>query len=240
MNLCRMVNDMMPQVIDLSHYNSVSTLSAAKSAGVVGCIHKCSEGTTWCDGMLEERYRLAREAGMLWGLYHFMRPGSVSQQVNNFLTAAMTVEDENTLWALDYEASGLKLDDVIQFLELIEKATGRSPVLYSGHTLREALNGKPNEAISRYRLWLADYTPPPTLPPGFDTIYLWQYTDSATVPGIAGHVDGSTSNMSAEVLARTWSGKPDMIVTPPPPPPVEDVEIIVKAMPGINVKITRA
>jgi lysozyme len=229
------------QVIDLSHYNSVSSLVQAKNDGIVGCIHKCSEGSGWRDVMLAERYRLAKEAGLLWGLYHFMRPGSVTLQVNSFLDAAKMASDENTLFALDYEASGLKLDDVISFLQFLEQRIGRSPVLYSGHTLREALNGKPNEAISRYRLWLADYTSPADLPPGFPSYYLWQYTDSATVAGIAGHVDGSVSSMSAAELARTWAGKPDT-VTPPVTPPVEapDVEIVVRHKPGVNVKITWA
>jgi GH25 family lysozyme M1 (1,4-beta-N-acetylmuramidase) len=225
---------MIPDVIDLSHYNSVSTLYAAKAAGVLGCIHKCTEGATWKDSMVAERYDLAKKAGMLWGLYHFMRPGDVNAQVYNFLDTAHSVADDNTLFALDYEATGIKLSDVILFLTQLSTLGARSVVLYSGHTLREALNGQSNAAISQYRLWLADYTPPADLPPGFLSYYLWQYTDSAVVPGIAGQVDGSRSNMDAETLAKTWAGRPGSIVEQ-----TDDVQIIVKAKPGITVTVMK-
>jgi len=53
-------------VIDLSHFNTVTSFSDIKSAGVVGIIHKATQATNWSDPTYADRKQQATAAG-LWG-----------------------------------------------------------------------------------------------------------------------------------------------------------------------------
>lgn len=224
---------MKPAFIDLSHWNTVpESLKPARASGIVGCIHKASEGAGNADDKLDARYFLARDAEMLWGCYHFIRPGDVGNQVDFFLDTIADCSDERTLLALDWEDSGVSLDDAIEFMERLEEATGRSPVLYSGNTLKEALNGHADERLNGYRLWLAQYAAEPDLPPGFDSYWAWQYTDSGGVPGIQPPTDLNAYDGSARQLRMDWSGGADI------PAPAQNAVTVV-APPGISIRIVQ-
>jgi GH25 family lysozyme M1 (1,4-beta-N-acetylmuramidase) len=226
-----------PGFIDLSHHNSIpSSLQAAADAGIVGVIHKCTEGTTHVDDKADARWYLAKEAGLMWGLYHFVRPGSMEAQVDFFLENAAEISDENTLLALDWEDTGVSLDDAVEFMALVEQRTGRAPVLYSGHVLKEALGGSADPRLSQYRLWLAQYASAPTLPPGWDQYWGWQYTDQGSVPGITPPTDVNAYPGSADGLIASWSGAGED-VEPGPEPEPEGIEILVIVPPGVDVKV---
>jgi len=225
------------RVIDLSHHNTIpSSLQPARDAGVWGVIHKLTEGTTFTDAKVDARYYLAQDAGMLWGLYHFIRPGKIEQQAEFFVgqANALEVADDDTLYVLDYEDAGVSLDDALTFMRKVEQLTGARPALYSGHVLKEALGGKPNAEIASYRLWLAQYSSAPTLPVGFDSYWLWQYSESASVPGIAPPVDVNAYDGTEDELRADWSGTP---APEPGPEPEAVVTITVTAPPGVKVVV---
>jgi lysozyme len=224
-----------PAFIDLSHHNSIPTsLKPAREAGIIGVVHKCTEGTSYTDDKADARFYLAKDAGMLWGLYHFIRPGNVEQQVNHFLAAASEISDENTLLALDWEDSGVSADDAVEFLQLVEQRTGRAPVLYSGHVLKEALDGSADPRLSQYRLWLCQYADEPDLPPGWeDGCWAWQYSDKGTVPGVNPPTDVNAYDGTEEELGEEWSGKPGEDIEPEP----ADVRITVIVPPGVTVQV---
>lgn len=224
-----------PGFIDLSHHNSIpSSLQAAADAGIVGVIHKCTEGTSHVDDKAAARWYLAKEAGMMWGLYHFVRPGSMEDQVDHFLLNAELISDENTLLCLDWEDSGVSLDEAVEFLADLEERTGRAPVLYSGHVLKEALGGTADVRISCYRLWLCHYSSSPVLPPGWETYWGWQYTDKGEIAGVTPPTDLNAYLGTAEALRADWSGSDEG--TEPEPEPVE-TEILVIVPPGVTVKV---
>ncbi|MER6958213.1 glycoside hydrolase family 25 protein [Streptomyces sp. NPDC000618] len=80
---------------------------------------------------------------------------------------------------------------VLAFLNRVEEKTGISPTLYSQKSfVDQCMAG--TKALGKYRAWLAHYspTPPPALPGGTGWSF-WQYTESATVPGIPNKVDGN-------------------------------------------------
>jgi lysozyme len=225
-----------PGFIDLSHHNTIpESLEPAYQAGILGCIHKCTEGTSYVDSKVDSRGYLATKAGMMWGLYHFVRPGSMVEQVDFFLSTAEEVSDiEETLFALDWEDTAVSLESAVAFMTRLEGISGRSPVLYSGHVLKEALNGKPDPRLSRYRLWLAQYGSSPTLPPGWDRYWGWQYTDQGSVPGITPPTDLNAFDGTAEELLAGWSGREAVPVPPPSPQPLT-VTILVP--PGVQVNV---
>jgi lysozyme len=197
-----------PIVIDLSHFNTIpESLVPAQQSGIIGVIHKATQGTTYTDPDVGARWYLTKQAGMLWGLYAFLEPGDMVAQAQYFVGVAQENGDDNTLLCADYEESGISIDDLLQFLQEVQTLTGRQPVIYSGSTLKEELNGTANAEISAYRLWLAEYcAPPPSLPAGFSAYWLWQYSEDGTVPGVDSPVDVDTGD-AAQVTAQ-WSGAP--------------------------------
>lgn len=213
-----------PKVIDLSHYNAIpQSLKPAYAAGVRGVVHKATEGMGALDVKAGARMHLAREANLLWGLYHFMRPGDAKAQAENFLRATAAISDANTLLVCDYEVAAVPLTDVSIFLDTIVKLTGKWPVLYSGNTLKEAVG--PTGALTAYRLWLAQYSNTYKLPAGFDKYWLWQYSEQGVVDGITAPTDVSAYNGDDTQLAQDWIATNGVVVIPnPPTPPVTPPE----------------
>lgn len=234
-------------VLDLSHHNTVPvSLSGAKSAGVVGVIHKATEGTSFKDSKLASRHYLTAELGLEWGVYHFLTPGNIQGQVDSFLSYTKSVSDDRTLFAADYENDKVPLSDLQKFLYMVADRTGRLPVLYSGSTLKDALKGQSNPELSKHRLWLAQYGPKAVLPPGWDHYWLWQYTDIGNIPGIGPTVDISRYDGSAETLRAEWPGPPvssaDQEPMEPPPQVIEEepsITVTIEVPPGIKVNVVQ-
>lgn len=215
-----------PKVIDLSHYNAVpQSLKPAYAAGVRGVVHKATEGMGALDVKAGARYHLAREAGLLWGLYHFLRPGNAQAQAQHFVETIANISGPGTLLVCDYEVPEVPISDVSVFMDTIVKLTGKWPVLYSGYVLKEASG--PISSLLKYRLWLAQYASTYKLPAGFDKLWLWQYSESATVDGITAPVDVSAYANTDDQLARDWAARGNIVVNPvPPDPPVTPPEAV--------------
>ena len=196
-----------PAFVDLSHHNVRSFGPAKKQLGILGVIHKCTEGTTFADKMCSKRFAVAKKAKLLWGLYHFIRPGKITEQAHWFIKCSTKAADGNTLYALDYEDAGVSIDDCLDFMRIVEEMTGHQPVIYSGHVLKEALGNEANPHLSEYRLWLAQYTnSEPTLPPGWSKYWAWQYSDKGEVPHVEPPTDMNAYDGSEEDLRAEWAG----------------------------------
>jgi lysozyme len=196
---------MTPIVIDLSHHNVIpESLHETKASGIIGMIHKATEGVTYQDNKVDAREALCRDAGMLFGLYHFIRPGSITQQVDNFMDVYERYENRDVLIALDYEDTGVSLDDCVNWLLAVEGETKKKPVIYSGHVLKEKLGGKQHQTLNggNYPLWLAQYGSNATLPPGWFRYWLWQYTDKGEVPGVTPPTDLNAGEI--DVVRAYW------------------------------------
>jgi lysozyme len=207
---------MTPRVIDLSHHNVIpASLVPTAKAGVWGLIHKATEGTSFKDSKLKARSVLAREAGLLFGVYHFIRPGSISQQASFFCKYAGEYADALTLYALDWEDDAVSGEDALEFMQAVEAETGHKPVLYSGHVLKEACqSGAPNE-LANYRLWLAQYASACELPVGFEDWWLWQYTDQGEIDGVTPPTDLNAYEGTRQTLLEEWPGTPFETVVEP-------------------------
>jgi len=158
----------------------------AKDAGIIGVIHKMTEGMGGVDDKCDNRKFMADQAGLKWGLYHFMRPGDEVAQADHFIMEATKagVLTPTTLLACDFEVDGMSLKEVLAFLQRVELQSGIRPVLYSGHTLKELGGAQALPDLGEYRLWLSQYGPTAKLPAGFDKYWLWQYSDKGNVPGV--------------------------------------------------------
>lgn len=211
-----------PIVIDLSHWNTIPhSLSAAASAGIRGVIHKASEGASYKDDKVDARYELSMKAGMMYGLYHFLRAGvSVEAQVNNFLEVYTRYGNEDLLIALDYEKGSdgktPTMAEVEGWLTRAADVIGKKPVIYSGNALKEALGGKPHPTVNgnNYPLWLAQYGSKYTLPPGWSKYWLWQYTDKGEVAGVDPPTDLNAGDVNE--VTKFWLGYNPPAPVPPP------------------------
>jgi GH25 family lysozyme M1 (1,4-beta-N-acetylmuramidase) len=217
------------KVLDISHHNDVESWSAVKNAGIVGIIHKATEGTSYTDDQYLKRAGPALNAGLLWGAYHFANGSNVEAQVDHFLSV-VGIDDE-TLYALDWEddpgGNTMSREQAREFLELVEQRTGRKAVVYSGNTAKEKLGDDEDEFFGEHRLWLAHYSSSPVPQDSWDEIWLHQYSDGSAgpgphgCPGVTGDVDTNSWDGTDQELRQEWAG-----VSERPRPPVEDVPVV--------------
>jgi GH25 family lysozyme M1 (1,4-beta-N-acetylmuramidase) len=202
------------KVLDLSHHNEISSMAEIVGAGIIGIIHKASEGIGCPDESYAGRRDEAKAVGLLWGAYHFATGSDVEGQVDDFLSR-VGIDDE-TLYALDWEdnpgGTKMSLEQAREFLELVEERTGRKAVLYSGNTVKEALGDRVDEYFGEHRLWLAQYSSDPEPQASWGEWWLWQYSDGNNgpqprgCPGVSGDVDTNSFDDADEDLIEQWSG----------------------------------
>lgn len=88
-------------IIDLSHWQENVDFELAKENGIVGVIHKATQGTEYIDSKYKERRKEAKDLSLLWGSYHFGVGEDGRDQANYFLNTAG--ETKNTIVVLDIE-----------------------------------------------------------------------------------------------------------------------------------------
>ena len=146
-------------------------------------------------------YENARAAGLIRAAFHWFTPRPVSDQVRLFLGLVPRLGPGDLAPALDLEDSSMALwqhykyshgktgnasgstallDDVQDWLDRVEAALGRTPIIYTGVIWRDDLK---STRMSQYPLW--------TLPSrwfpagglgGWRRVELWQYAEDGT-PG---------------------------------------------------------
>jgi lysozyme len=198
-------------VIDISHYNGDVDLQQAAAAGILGVIHKATEGQLFVDPMFAVNRQKAQDAGLLFGAYHFGTGGDAVAQADHFLA---TVGDfSHTLLALDLETNpsgpDMSLADARAFVTEVNARTGRFPGLYSGSFIKQKLGNESDPVLSQCWLWLAQYDATPAVPANWPTWTMWQYTDGAfgpephQVPGV-GRCDRDMFNGGEQQLRQLW------------------------------------
>jgi lysozyme len=205
---------MQPLVIDIYHGDPVLDFAKVKAAGIVGVIHKASQGGAVVDQGYAARRKLALAAGLKWGAYHFFDfSAQAAAQAEHFLSVADA--DADTLVALDWENVGRAEPSAAlarAFLEEIETRLNRKAVIYSGNVAKEQLRGK-DDYFGSHRLWLCQYATQWKVQASWKTPWLWQNNGDAygpgphTLPGIKGLVDNNTvvPPMTAERLIAEWA-----------------------------------
>jgi lysozyme len=198
-------------VIDLSHFNTVTSFETVKADGIVGVFHKATQGTTMLDPKYHSRKIEALAAGLWWGAYHFGVGGDGVAQAKYFLS--IVTPGPNDLLVLDLEenprGASMTLAEAEDFVKYVEAETGRWPGLYGGSYVTELLGKNKETALSFCWLWLPEYGPTPRIPPVWDRWTMWQYTDGQvgpephTVNGV-GKCDRDQFNGTIEELRQLW------------------------------------
>lgn len=200
--------------IDTARYQGVIDWNRVKASGIPFAIQKCTEGTTYKDPSFERNKKGAREAGVLFGSYHFAG-GLNPQKEAEFFVASVGDIREGELLALDYE---INLKDPVAwckaFLDRVTQLVGFRPMLYTNEARVKAYNWKPL-VDANYGLWVAKYSSNTPATGAWPFYALWQYSSNGSVNGITGRVDMNTTSMDLATLKKY--GKPKSS-TPAPEP----------------------
>lgn len=118
-------------IIDLSHNNANANLQQAQAAGIVGVIHKATQGVAFVDPTYAARRQAAANAGLLWGAYHFGTAADPVAQAKFFLRGASPAAKD--LIVLDFEANPgnpantMSLDQARDFIAALRDAQQTTP-----------------------------------------------------------------------------------------------------------------
>ncbi|MEO8355543.1 MAG: GH25 family lysozyme [Chloroflexota bacterium] len=205
--------------IDVSYWNAGIDWPKVRAAGQRYVFVKATEGDFYADPTFDDNWRGAKTAGLLRGAYHFFRSNvDPRKQANKFIDYVKSMNDNGELPpVLDIESNdGQTKDKVLSraraWLDLVEAALGKKPIIYSGQYFlqdyfSEAGGGPPTWAKD-YALWLAQYPnhyvegSQPYLPRGWYRWTFWQYSEKGKVNGINANVDLNLFNGSLEDLYK--------------------------------------
>jgi GH25 family lysozyme M1 (1,4-beta-N-acetylmuramidase) len=202
-----------PIVIDIYHGDNVIDFAAVRAAGIVGVIHKASQGAGIVDTSYATRRKLALAAGLRWGAYHFMSLEDGAAQAGHFLSVADA--DADTLVALDWENVGAAEPSAHlarAFLEVIQDKLNRRAKIYSGNVAKEQVSGK-DAFFGAHDLWLCQYGAAWKVQASWSRPWLWQNNGDNygpgphRIPGIGGLCDNNCliDPMTADDLAQGWA-----------------------------------
>lgn len=187
--------------IDISHWQS-GTLDfhQAARAGVRFVAHKATEATNYRDPFHDRRRSEVGAAGLVFGSYHFARPGASSgrQQAAYFLaTAKPTRGDLHPILDLE-DRGGLSAGSLTRwvrdFVHEVQAQTGVLPIIYTNFDLNDHFD------CPRWAARYSNAMNPPNPARPWSTWTIWQFSNGvyghpATVPGI-GACDINTLNTS--------------------------------------------
>jgi lysozyme len=207
--------DFNPVIVDLSHFDDVQDWDAVKGFGILGVINKATEGPGLVDKTYKIRREPARQREILYGAYHFLRPGDPIAQADHFLDVALNVtQPDELLLALDHEDRSVPLDNAKQWLKHVFDKTGRRAALYSGFLIKEQLGDRSDDFLKQHRLWLSHFSSKPKWPPNWDAPWIIQFTGDGVGPGphevpgieIEGGIDLNHFGGTPEELRQQWAG----------------------------------
>jgi lysozyme len=178
--------------IDVSHWQGAIDWRAVRGGGIDFAFIKATEGGTYTDPKFATNWAAAADAGITRGAYHYFRPNvDAVKQAEHFLRVTRLGPGDLPA-VLDVETSdGLAGDALLRairgWLETVERATGKRPIVY---TYPDFWNRYVSASPGPYALWIASYgRDQPLMPIGWSDWTFWQSSATGRVPGIQGDVD---------------------------------------------------
>lgn len=181
--------------IDVSHYQGRIDWPKVAESGVRFAFIKAMDGLVAVDGMFGTNWNAARVAKVERGAYHFFRAEQDAEQQAKLFISRLSDDWGELPPVLDFEMLGKAtaeqaLKAAEHWMQLVEEASGRRPILYTCSSFwRAQVND--SHSFSTYPLWIANYTTlvQPMLPSGWKQWTFWQHSEQGRVPGINGPVD---------------------------------------------------
>ena len=195
--------------VDASHYQGVVQWEKVAKEGYMFAFAKATGGITYVDPEFEKNWHGIRAVEMYRGAYHFFYAADdPKKQAAHYLRTVGELSKHDFPPVLDVEISDHTkpeklLSGVLTWLEEVEKASGRRPIIYTDNGFADKV--LTDSRLSRYPLWIADYAteihslPKPWQKSGWS---LWQYSEKGRVDGVTGDIDinrfsGSLAELTA-------------------------------------------
>ena len=161
---------------------------------------KSTEGITIRNRYFLKDYMDAHKQGIHVGAYHFFSlKTSAIDQANYFVNHTL-IRESDFPPVLDVEPSDAQINQigggevllkrVRQWLELVERRTGKRPILYINQMFVNKYLANADDIKQRYNVWIARYG---EYKPDVKLVY-WQLTPDGRVNGITGPVDINVFN----------------------------------------------
>jgi lysozyme len=206
------------KIVDISRYQDGFDFFEFQQSGGIAVILKASEDCDIADKCYSKFRTQAKSAGLAVASYHFMRPGDMAKQAAWYLSCANPDQGERVV--ADFEDDRLSIADLTNFLQAIQsQRPDLQLTVYGSNVLEETIGSQSVDWLAdNTSLWTAAYTGssnPGTFPTQVWPVWsLWQYSESESVPGFSGDVDGDKFNGDDAACLR-WFGP----ASAPPPPP---------------------
>lgn len=185
-------------------------------------IAKATEGVGYADPSYAGWRAGSKGSGMLFGSFHFARPGDPVAQADYYLSVAKPVDGELVCLDLEDEAIPAAGSFGAEFCERVKSKTGTWPLLY---TYPNYLQNNDLSAIGRLGvpLWFADYSDPLNSIKPWSSYVIRQFTSTGSLPGLpATNVDLNSSPLTLDGLRRFAIGAAPQPVSQPD---LEDVDM---------------
>ncbi|HEX8391300.1 MAG TPA: GH25 family lysozyme [Longimicrobium sp.] len=178
--------------IDVSHWQGTIDWNAVAADRVDFAFIKATEGGDYTDPRFAANWTASARAGIPRGAYHFYRPQTDAAVQADLFLRVVQPQAGDLPPVLDVEVTDGRSAQAIAagvrtWMQRVEQATGRRPILY----VRAGFwNQNVGAAMPEYPLWVAHYdVVEPAIPAGWSRWTFWQYSQTGRVAGITGDVD---------------------------------------------------
>ena len=186
--------------VDTSHHQPLGDFKRMKASGRCDFLFaKATEGVGYADPQYAASRSGAKAAGMVFGSYHFARPGDPVAQANYYLSVAKPVAGEIPVLDMEDTAIPDAGNWSAAFSARIKQVTGTAPMLYTYPNFLATHDFRPVVALG-CPLWFADYSDPLNSIKPWSSYAIRQFTDRGSVPGQPGTLDCNSSPLTLDQL----------------------------------------
>jgi lysozyme len=234
-----------PVCIDISHHQGFPDFEDVKAAGVLGIIHKATEGNTFIDPNFHENRASALAAGLAVSSYYWLKPGDARSQTEFYLETIGAKRGERV--CIDYEEDGCELEMLHEAIQTLLDANLELKItVYSGHLLKEQLGDLRDDYLSdKTDFWLAEYQSESTLDDinwpdaTYEAWTLHQYSETGELPGIDdSYVDFDRFNGSSGEFLKWILPAGEAPPVPGSVPEWKLVRVAITEPDGVKVAVT--
>jgi len=219
--------------VDLAYCNEVVAdgYQVMKAGGVTFAYIRISQGNRILDDHFDTHWAGTKAAGIPRGVYHMYEPLVPAPKQMDYILKKYPADAELP-FSLDVEidlqaTNAYLINDVGNFLNLLEQHLGRKPIIYTGKWWWEPNMSPAPSWVGNYDFWIASYPYaagrvdltweqlPSYLPTGWAPEVtngrkpiIWQFSgDKFCLPGIVGALDLNMFDGDENAM-RQWAGLP--------------------------------